>query len=69
MYGEHIRVRLAAPPVDNAANEALIAWVAQRLGIAKRRVRIVAGARSRRKVLEIDGITAEAATAAFLGPS
>lgn len=47
-------------PVENAANEALIEFVAKALGVAKRTVRIVAGEASRRKVLEIDGATDEA---------
>ena len=47
-------------PVENAANEALIEFVAKALGVAKRTVRIVAGGVSRRKLLEIDGATDEA---------
>jgi uncharacterized protein (TIGR00251 family) len=60
--GEHdgaLRVRLAAPPVDGAANEALMELLADVLRVAKRDVRIVAGEASRRKVVEIDGITPE----------
>jgi uncharacterized protein (TIGR00251 family) len=57
-----IKVRLAAPPVDGAANVALIEFIAERLGIAKSRVHLVSGATSRRKVLEIEG--ADAATVA-----
>ena len=54
----NIKVRLAAPPVDGAANAALIEFIAERLGIAKSRVRLVSGATSRRKVLEIEGVDA-----------
>lgn len=54
-----LRVRLAAPPVDGAANEALIELLADLLHVAKRDVRIVAGATSRRKVVEVDGVTPE----------
>ena len=61
----HIKVRLAAPPVDGAANAALIEFVAERLGIAKSRVSVVAGATSRRKVLEIDGVDAASVAAAL----
>lgn len=49
-----LKIRLAAPPVDGAANTALIEFIAKRLGIAKSRVRIVSGAASRRKLVEID---------------
>jgi len=52
-----IKIRIAAPAVENAANLALIEFVAKQLGIAGRRVRIVSGAASRRKLLEIDGLT------------
>ena len=57
-HGEAIRIRLAAPPVDNAANLALIEFIAGRCGVGKRSVRIVAGASSRHKVVEVDGLTA-----------
>jgi len=66
MHGDSIRIRLAAPPVDNAANEALIDLVAKLLGIARRSVRVIAGHSSRRKVVEIDGLTAEAAASTLL---
>jgi uncharacterized protein len=66
MHGDAVHVRLAAPPVDNAANEALVALIASRLRIGKRQVRIVAGAGSRRKVIEIDGVAGETATSTLL---
>ncbi|MGD0503213.1 MAG: DUF167 domain-containing protein [Steroidobacteraceae bacterium] len=53
-----IKIRIAAPAVENAANLALIEFVAKRLGIAKRCVRVASGATSRRKVLEVDGVSA-----------
>ena len=58
MHGGLIKIRISAPAVDNAANHALIDFIAQHLGIAKRCVRIVSGVAGRRKVLEIDGVTA-----------
>jgi uncharacterized protein len=57
MHGDSVRIRLAAPPVDNAANEALVAFVAAVLGLPKRQVRLVAGATSRMKQVEVEGIT------------
>jgi uncharacterized protein len=57
LHDGRIKVRLAAPPVDGAANAALIEFVAATLEIAKSCVRIVAGATGRRKVVEVDGIT------------
>jgi uncharacterized protein YggU (UPF0235/DUF167 family) len=67
MHDGVIKIRIAAPAVENAANRALIDFIAQHLGIAKRCVRVVSGGASRRKVLEIDGVTANV-IAATLGP-
>ena len=50
------RLQLAAPPVDGKANEACVAYFAELAGVAKSRVRIVSGAASRMKVIEIEGI-------------
>jgi uncharacterized protein (TIGR00251 family) len=61
MLEDRVRIRLAAPPVDNAANEALVAFVAELLDIPKRRVRLAAGATSRKKELEIDGMSEQQA--------
>lgn len=60
-----IKIRIAAPPVDNAANAALVDFIAKRLGIAKRAVRVVSGAASRRKVLEIEGVSAATISASL----
>jgi len=62
-----IKIRIAAPAVGNAANLALLEFVAKQLGNAKRSVRIVSGGASRRKVLEIDGVTEEAIAEKFKG--
>lgn len=54
--GEHdgaLRVRLHAPPVDGKANLALIAWLADSLGIAKRQVTLVRGTTSKHKQLRV----------------
>lgn len=55
-FGEHPKIAVAAAPVDGAANEALIAFLAQQLGARERDVRIVGGASSRTKRLSIEGI-------------
>ena len=62
-HGDAIKVRLAAPPVDGAANEELVRFLAEKLGVARRGVRITSGLTSRRKQVEIDGMTAETAAA------
>ena len=66
MHDGLIKIRIAAAAIENAANRLLIDFLAHRLGIAKRFVRIVSGSASRKKVLAIDGFTA-AAIAAALG--
>jgi uncharacterized protein (TIGR00251 family) len=58
LHGDALKVRLSAPPVDGAANEALVELLAGALGVAKRAVRIVAGASGRGKVVEVDGVRA-----------
>ena len=56
VHGDALRVRLSAPPVDGAANDALVELLARELGVAKRDVRVIAGAASRSKVIEVDGV-------------
>lgn len=51
-----LRVRLAAPPVEGAANEALVALLADRLDLPKRQVTLVSGQTGRRKRLRIEGL-------------
>ena len=65
MHGDALKIRLTAPPVDNAANEALIVFIATKLGIPKGSVRVAAGATGRRKIVEIAGVTLAAVTAAL----
>jgi uncharacterized protein (TIGR00251 family) len=54
VYGDALKIRLAAPPVDGKANVALIEFIAQRLSLPKSAVRLVSGQTSRRKILEIE---------------
>lgn len=56
--GDVVRVRIAAPPVDGKANDALIRLLAEALHVPTRRVTVVAGAGSRTKLVEIEGIDA-----------
>jgi uncharacterized protein len=53
-------VRLTAPPVEGAANDALADLLAKKLGVARRAIRIVSGERGRQKRVAIAGITAAA---------
>jgi uncharacterized protein len=62
-----LRARVGAPAVEGAANNALIRLIAEELGIAKRDVRIVAGAGSRQKLIVVDGADPEAITSHWPG--
>lgn len=68
MHDGCVKIRLAAPPVDGAANAALVEFVAEQLGIAKSRVRITAGLTSRRKTVEVDGVSVEKLSGALSIP-
>ena len=61
IHGSAVKVRLQAPPVDGAANEALIALLAESLGVPRREVLILAGATSRLKRVEVRGLSAHLA--------
>jgi uncharacterized protein len=67
--GEHagaLKIRLAAPPVDGAANDELVRFLSRTLRIAASRVRVVSGAASRSKVVEITDADAAVVTRALL---
>ena len=64
-HGEAVKIRLAAPPVENAANEELVRFLADALRVPRAAVRVTRGARSRRKIVTIDGV-APAAVAHLL---
>ena len=51
-------VRLCAPPVEGAANRALLKLLAGKAGVGRGKVRIVTGEKGRSKIVEFDGITA-----------
>lgn len=59
LYGDALKIRLAAPPVDGKANAALIGFLAERLGVTKTAVSLKSGQTSRRKVLEVLELSAE----------
>ena len=54
-------MRVAAPPVDGAANEALVRFLAERLGVPRSGVRVDSGTGGRAKTVSVDGIGLEAA--------
>ncbi len=52
-----LKARITAPPVDGAANEALVALLADQLGLPRRAITIVRGANGRQKIVELTGLT------------
>ena len=60
---EAVLVRLAAAPVDGAANAELIEVLAEAFGVARRQVTLIAGERARQKRVRIDGLSVGEATA------
>lgn len=67
-HGDALRIKVAAPPVDGKANDALLRWLAGRLDIALRDVELQSGASSRTKRVSVScALTAEELVARLLG--
>ena len=62
-----LRVRVAAPPIEGAANQALVRVLAEELGVARRSVRLVAGAAGRQKLIVVEGLTSDELVARWPG--
>lgn len=69
LHGQSLKIRLAAPALEDRANDALVAFLAECFGVPRRSVSLVAGTRSREKRLAIRGSSRDPATALGLGPS
>ena len=55
LHGDALKVKIAAPAVDNKANAALIAFLSEALAVPKSAIALRRGTTSRRKVVEISG--------------
>ncbi len=55
-HGDALQIRVPAPPVEGAANEALIAFLAEALDVRRRDITLLSGERSRRKLVRIQGL-------------
>ncbi|MEX2281634.1 MAG: DUF167 family protein [Gemmatimonadota bacterium] len=69
IHGDALKVRIAAPPVDGAANGELTRHLARQLAVPASAVQVVSGASGRRKIVEVEGITPEQARTRLLGDS
>jgi uncharacterized protein (TIGR00251 family) len=65
-HGDALRVRVTAPPVDGAANKAVVRLLAEQLRVPASTIRVVAGETGRTKVVEVEGISAPEARARLL---
>lgn len=61
LHDNRLKIRLAAPPVDGAANEALILFLAREMGVSRTAVRIRGGEAGRRKTVLVQGVSLEKA--------
>lgn len=59
LHGEALKIRLAAPPIEGRANEALLRFVADLFGVSLRQVELRQGAQSRHKVVAVSGSKVE----------
>jgi uncharacterized protein (TIGR00251 family) len=59
LHGEALKIRLAAPPVEGRANEALLKFIAQLFAVPLRQVQLKQGAQSRHKVVAVIGSKVE----------
>jgi uncharacterized protein (TIGR00251 family) len=61
--GDELRIKVTAPPVDAAANEALIRLLADRLDCPRNKIELIRGQTSRHKVVKVYGMEAETVVA------
>jgi len=59
-HGGRLKIAIAAPPLQGRANDALLEWIAGRLDLPRRQVRLLAGQRSRDKTVRAEGVGAAA---------
>ena len=59
LHGDALKVRLAAPPVDGRANDALLRFIADRFGVPLRNVELRQGGQSRHKRVAVSGSNVE----------
>ena len=67
ILGAELKIKVTAPPVDSAANEALVRFLAEVLELPRRSVTLLRGQNSRHKVFRLDGITAHDAATRLSG--
>ena len=66
-HGDAIKIRVKAPPVDGAANEELVKFLAKQLGVARSDVAVTSGAGSRTKRVRVEGLSTSHAARMLVG--
>ncbi len=65
LHGDALKIRVAAPPLDGAANDVLIRFLADTLGVPRRAIRVTHGSGNRRKLVAVTGIALATVTQAI----
>ncbi len=71
VLGEHggaVKIKIAAPAIEGKANEAVLEFIAEKLGVHRREITLIAGEKSRDKLIEIASLDATEARARLLIP-
>jgi len=58
-HGDRIKLQVAAPPVDGQANDAIVRFLADSLGVPRDAIRVASGATGKRKAVLVAGLTPE----------
>ncbi len=67
LLGDRLKIRVAAPPEEGKANQAICLLIAKALGVGKRDVSVESGHSNPEKTIRANGVSCEAASAALLG--
>lgn len=67
-HGDALKIRIDSPPIEGRANLALIAFLAERLGVAKQAISLLSGETSRRKRLLVKGASCSQVLQALTEP-
>jgi uncharacterized protein len=59
LHDERLKIQLQAPPLENRANEALVAWLAEQLGVPRKQIDLLTGQTSRQKRVLVRGVILE----------
>jgi uncharacterized protein (TIGR00251 family) len=66
LLGDELKIKVTAPPVDAAANEALVEFLSEKLDCARNRIEIIRGHKSRHKTLKLYGFSMDEIFQIFL---